>query len=186
MTHKPRHMLIVIVAAATLAPTPVCSQSLILMNGLGYATAGAVVGIAATANSGCSDSDWCIIPDAMAPALLFGALFGGAAGVAIASTAEDEVAKGKPVGGAHLVALSIGTVLGGATLGATAGSVLVERMGLVLGSDMQTIALCTAAGAGYGVVRLRRRWNELRGRSVEVRPVVLNGGYRGIAVSIHF
>jgi len=84
--------------------------------------------------------------------------------------------------------MSVGTVLGGAALGALAGALLVNPSGTgtFLGSDEQTLVLLTTVGAGFGVFCLRRHWNELTGESVEVRPDVLRGGRPGVVVSIHF
>lgn len=188
MRHVTRHMLVVTVAVAILTPAPARSQGLGLLNGLGYAAAGGAIGVAASANSGCSGDGWCIVPDAMIPAMLGGVLAGVVTGVAINSSAERKVDHGEPLSGAHLAALSVGAVLGGAALGAVAGAVLIKPQGsgTFLGSDERTLALMSAAGAGLGVFRLHQHWKALTGRSVDVRPAVLHGGQPGIVASIHF
>ena len=188
MRHATRHMLVVTVAATILTPMPARSQGLGFLNGLGYAMAGGAIGVAATANVGCNGPGWCIVPGAMVAATLGGVLAGAITGYTINSSARRKIDSGQPLGGAHLAAISVGTVLGGAALGAIAGGVLINPSGsgTFLGSDEQTLALLTTVGAGFGVFCLRRHWNELTGRSVDVQPAVTRGGRPGVLVSIHF
>ncbi len=186
MRSATRNALVIAAAFAILTPAPARSQSLGFLSGLGYATAGGAIGVAATANATCEG--FLCIPDAMVAAMLAGVIGGAITGAAINSSAQRKIDSGKPLGGGHLAALSVGTVLGGATLGAIASGLIVnsDGSGTFLGSDERTFAIMTAAGAGLGVIILRKHWGRLTGRGVQARPAILNGGRPGVVASIRF
>lgn len=188
MRYATRKVLIIAAAVTALAPMPARSQSVGLLNGIGYAALGGTLGIAATAGSGCSGSGLCILPDGMIPAMLAGVVLGGIGGAAINSSAQRTISSGEPLSGGQLAALSVGTVLGGAVLGMVAAGALIngDGTGTFLGSDERTAALMTAAGAGFGVFCLHRQWGKLTGRNVHVQPAVLNDGRPGVVASIRF
>ena len=177
-----------VATAAALAATPSRSQSSRFLTGLGYSIPGGAVGLAATANATCTGPGFICIPGEMVVATLGGAILGMTIGSKLSSTANRAVGEGRPVGGAHLTALSVGTVLGGATLGLIASAVMIngDGAGTLLGSDEQTARLFALAGATFGVLHLRRNWGRLTGTSVELQPTVFRSGQPGVVARLLF
>ena len=174
-----------------LVPTPAQPQSSGFLNGLGYAVTGATTGALTAAAAGateCSGSGWCIIPDGVLVGFLGGGVLGVVFGSVISSRANRTVAAGRPVGGAHLAAVSVGTVIGGATLGLVAGSLLINDSGTgtFLGSDEQTMTLFTLAGATLAILHLRSNWGRLTGAGMEVEPALFTNGSPGVVARFRF
>jgi hypothetical protein len=167
---------------------PASGQASTALSSLGYGTLGMVIGAAATAGATCQSADFICIPGETVAAVLIGGLAGGALGAGVASSANHRVEDGRPVGGARLAGVAMGTVLGGAAIGALGSAILVngEGEGTPLGSDEQTISLFTLGGAAFGVWHLYRNWGALNGAPVDVRPVVAPDGHFGLRARLRF
>ena len=156
-----------------LTPLHAEAQASRFLTGIGYGVVGMAAGVAATSGATCDTSSFVCIPGEV----IFGALIGGGLGTVLgartASSANRAVAQGRPVGAGRVGVIAVGTVLGGATLGALASSLLIngEGAGTPLGSDEHTVRVFMLAGATLGVLQLRGSWDSLTGR-VEVTPVV--------------
>lgn len=173
--------------ALLLAPLPSAGQASVLLNSLGYGVAGATLGALATANASC-EGEFICIPTVTVFSTLGGAALGATLGAKSAKSANRDVAQGRTVGSGHLAAVAIGTVLGGATVGAVASAVLInpDGPGTILGSDEQTFAILTLTGAGLAVLHLRKTWGRLTGAQVDARPAIVGDGQPGIVAHIRF
>jgi hypothetical protein len=186
--HPIRRTASLVATLVMIAPSPAQAQSSRALNTLGYGATGAVAGALATADATCDGPGFVCIPSVAVAATLGGLVVGAIIGNTLSSRANRTVAAGRPVGGGHLTALSVGTVLGGATVGLVAGSLLINPTGegTLLGSDEQTLTLLTLAGATLGVLHLRRNWGRLTGTSIEVQPALFTNGRPGVVARFRF
>ncbi len=175
------------------SPENAQSQTSGFLNGIGYGFAGGAFGLAATANATCQGSDFICIPGEMVVATLGGGLLGIILGSTVSSRANRTVAEGRPLGGGHLAAVTVGTVLGGATLGLIVGGVLTnpDGEGTIFGSDQQTLTIMALAGGTLGFLGLRRNWNRLTGVGgrpllLEAEPLALVHGRPGLVLHARF
>jgi len=176
-----------VLLALLLTPLASAGQASIFLNSVGYGVAGATLGALVTANASC-EGEFICIPTIAVLSTLGGAALGAAIGGKAAASANRDVAEGRIVGSGHLAAVTVGTVLGGATVGAVASALLInpEGEGTLLGSDGQTFTILTLAGTGLAVLNLRRTWGRLTGVQVEARPAIVGDGQPGVVARIRF
>ena len=172
-----------VLALSLCAPLQTGAQASRVLTGVGYGALGMAAGIAATSGSTCEG--FVCIPDEMVVAALIGGGIGTFLGAGAAASANRAVGEGRPVGGGRVAAIAVGTVLGGATLGALASSLLIngEGSGTFLGSDERTVTLFMLAGTALAGLQLRRNWGRLTGR-VDVQPILTMDGRAGLATRV--
>lgn len=168
------------------APTPSRAQASRGLNALGYGAVGAAVGVAATANASCEGSGFICIPPETVLATIGGGLVGTILGSRLASGANAAVDEGRPLSSAHVAGITVGTLLGGATLGAIVSIPFIspDGEGTIFGSDEQTLGILMAAGAALGASHLWRHWGELTGGGLAVRPGIMPDGQPGVAARL--
>lgn len=172
-----------------IAPVRAQAQSWASVNAVGYGS-GATALWLTTAD--CEGFECLVAPIFIAPIVFSG---GALVGAIVGHSADRSVESGEALHPVHLSAVSVGTVLAGATLGAVAAGVLLNASAhspprTFLGGRGQTLAILAAAGAGVGIGHLIGRWAELRGERGEVRfglePLVSERGAVGAALRFRF
>lgn len=187
MSRTLRIPLLLALAAGLCLPVRSAAQASTAFNALGYGSLGAAAGVLATAGASCDGPGFICIPNAMVFATIGGLVAGVTVGAMTASSANDNVAEGRPVGSGHRLAVTIGAGLGGAVTGALASALLIngEGSGTFLGSDEQTVAILASAGAIFAVVRQNRSWNRAV-RAIDFQPLVTLDGQAGLSGTIRF
>lgn len=154
-----------------------------LIDAVGYGGAGFGLGFAgslATPSEGLAPN--------LAPIAL-GTLFGMGAGIAIGHVTNTRARDGRPIGGGLRTATLAGSVLAGATLGALAAVPLIggsNESGTALGSDGQTFAITTGAGAALGTAFAMRFRSSLDASPVALMPTYDPRGRIGVQVALRF
>lgn len=151
------------------------SRGWIVADAAGYGALGLAVGFGA----GIMTNDTCPFGSCTSIVIggLTGALVGTMGGAKIAVSARDAVARGEPLGSGHRSAVTLGAVLGGATLGALGSSLMINGngSGTPIGSDERTFALLTVTGLFGGAYFVARHSHELDPPRMNVMPVVGKG-----------
>jgi hypothetical protein len=181
MRYAPRVPALLALMSIALVPAPGQAQASGLLNGTGYAVLGGTAGLLATANAECEGGFICI-PGETVVATTIGLVAGMAAGLALTSSANRSAEEARPVGGAHMGALVVGTILGGATLGMIGGAMLP-------GDGEEVVFLGGFIGAGWGVYKLTSTWGELTdsdGRRLVFTPGAMVHGRPGLLVTARF
>ncbi len=186
--HPIRRTASLVATLLMVATQPVQAQSSRALNALGYGVTGGMAGALVTADAACDGPGFICIPTVAVAATLGGLVLGAVIGGTISERANRTVAAGRPLGGGHLGALSLGTVLGGATVGLVLGGLLINPTGegTLLGTDEQTITILALAGATLGVLHLRRNWGRLTGTSIEVQPALFTNARPGVVARFRF
>ena len=157
----------------------------VILDAAGYGGVGFIVGAAA----GLAMSPSC--PFGNCSGLLIGVLGGTAAGLAggaaIGNHARQAIANGQPLSAGHRSAVLLGTVLGGATLGALSSALLINGngAGTPLGTDEATFGMLTGGGTALGLAMAIMNSHELDSRRMSVRPSVGKGSY-GLSAKLAF
>lgn len=147
-----------------------------LLDAIGYGGLGFGLGLLAAWDMEGTDFG----PPGEALALIGAATMAGTFGGAImGNRAEDAIAKGHQIRGAHRAAVIAGVVLAGGTAGALASIPFVnsEGEGTPLGSDEQSVVLLVSAGAVLGSLYLWMRRDELTYQRFRIAPALLDGSY---------
>lgn len=170
---------------ALLTPSSSLAQGWGMLSGLGYAGLGFGLGGYLTAGA---ESDGFGPAGITVVSALVGGLAGGIAGVHVGHGAKEAVGRGEVVGGPRRAAFAVGSVAGGAALGALASIPLINPSGAgtPLGSDRRTFTLLTLVGAGLGGFSYWSRRDELSAGGVAVGPAVSRGGGAGIHIRLRF
>jgi len=150
-----------------------------LVNALGYGGVGFLAGVAAA-----WDSD---LEGAVATIGL-SSLAGVVVGTAIGRHASNRIRNGEPLSGTSRFAVSAGTILAGATLGACAAVPLIngEGEGTPLGSDESALAILMGGGTALGVWYLTRHRGDFAGARLGITPIRTKDSAYGLRVSVRY
>lgn len=177
MPHRNAKTLMV-AALLLIAPARVDAQGWAWIDGFGYAASGVAA--------------WSItrpdIDSEVFPTLALVTVGGAVLGAFIGAAADEHLARGDSLGGLHKAAVATGSVLAGAGVGAVVAGVglAASNAGTSIGSDSETVAAATAAGAVLGGVVTWWRRDALEPRSAVVEPSVSVGGSWGVRMRIRF
>lgn len=156
-----------------------------LLDAVGYGGLGFGLGLVAAADMEGDD----IGPPGSALAVLGATTAAGfVAGAVIGRRAQNRIAEGRPVEGAHRAAVNGGVVMAGAILGTLAAIPLVnsEGEGTPLGSDEQTVGLMALVGGGLGSLYAWRHSGELSPRTISVAPAISGTAGYGMRLRMSF
>ena len=150
-----------------------------LVDALGYGGVGFVAGLAAA-----WDSE---IGEGLATVAL-SSLAGTAVGAVIGGRASSRIRRGEPLGGASRFAVSAGSILAGATLGACAAVPLIngEGEGTPLGSDESALAILMGGGTALGFWYLARHNGDFDSARVGITPIRTIDSAYGLRVSVRY
>ena len=150
-----------------------------LVNAVGYGGVGFLAGLAAA-----WDSDM----DEGVATIGLTTLAGVVTGAAIGHGASSRIRRGEPVGGTSRFAVSAGTILAGATLGACAAVPLIngEGAGTPLGSDETALGILMGGGTLLGAWYLSRHAGELSGARLGITPIRTRDSAYGLRVSVRY
>ena len=156
-----------------------------IIDGIGYGGLGFGVAVAAT---------WDMESDHFGPPvtalMIIGAstVAGTVLGAVMGSRAQRTVAAGRPLDGAHRVAVIAGGVMAGGTLGALTSAALIqgEGEGTVLGSDEQTFTILVLVGTALSSLYVWRHREELTSGGIGLAPEVHGSGKYGLRVRVTY
>jgi hypothetical protein len=152
-----------------------------VVNGIGFGGLGFGLGIAVAWNMESNDYG---PPDAAivitGASTVTGILLGAMTGI----RAQNKVAAGQTLHGAHRVAVIGGGIAAGGTLGALSAVPLIngEGEGTFLGSDEQTFALLVVAGSALGALYVWGNRAELTSRNISLTPEFTENRQYGLRV----
>ena len=167
--------LAVIIALVLATPGRVEAQ-VAFFSAIGYSAIGVGLGLGVGSKFGTEcEGELCV-----APGPAFGVLLGGVGGLLFGAElglrASRRVAAGESVSEVHRRGLALGTVLGGAIVGAGLGGMSGNEAGVGLGA---------LGGVGLAFALLGSRWDSFVGKTVQVRPAAV-GGQAGVIALIWF
>lgn len=173
---------LLLVLLLLLAPARARAQGWAWIDGFGYAASGVAA--------------WSItMPDVdfhedskVFPVLALVTIGGAVLGARIGAAADASLARGDSLGGLHKAAVATGSVLAGAGVGAAVAGIglAASNAGTFIGSDSETVAAATGAGAILGGAVTWWRRDALEPRSVTAEPTVTADGGVGIGVRVRF
>ena len=172
-------------AAQTNGPPMPGGMKWSLIDAIGYGGLGFGVGLITTWDMEGSD----LGPPGTALAVTAATTVAGTvAGAMIGKRAQNTMAEGGRLGGAHRAAVVGGVIMAGGTVGAVAAIPLIngEGEGTFLGSDEQTVALLVLAGGALGSVFAWKQRDQLAFRSVSVTPALVGIGRYGLHMRVSF
>lgn len=169
---------ILVVGLLVLAPGRGHAQGWAWVDGFGYGAAAGGVAVLAVPED----------DDLILPVLLVATVGGAYVGARVGGAADDRLAAGEGLTGGHRAAVVVGSVLAGGGVGATVAAVWLgaSGAGTSLGSDTETFAAVTAAGAAAGGLVTWWKRDALRPRSVHVAPALSTDGGVGVRVRVGF
>ena len=150
-----------------------------LVNAVGYGGVGFLAGVAAA---------WDQEIGAAVGTIALGSVAGVATGTAIGRRAASRIRSGEPLSGTSRFAVSAGTILAGASLGACAAVPLIngDGAGTPLGSDESTLAILMGTGTLLSAWYLRRHAHEFNGERVGITPIRTIDSAYGLRVAVRF
>lgn len=167
-----------LVLLLVLAPEGAHAQGWAWIDGFGYASSGVAA--------------WSITrPDIDGEVFQVYALatIGGAfLGSRIGAAADERLARGDSLSALHKAAVATGSVLAGAGVGAVVAGIglAASNAGTFIGTDSETVAAATAAGAVLGGVVTWWRRDALAPRSVRAEPTISTGRGVGMRIRVRF